>query len=189
MTGPSSATGAPHPTSDGAVMAKTGRNWAEWLATLDAAGCSTMGHGEIVAVLRDQYGVGPWWQQMVTVGYERARGLRAVHQAADGYQVSATKTLAADSATLWRAWTDPAERARWLPQPFDVRKATEGKSIRITWDDGTDVQVLVSTRPNGKTHVAVDHRKLHAQQVDGMKAFWRERLEALKALVEGRREV
>ena len=185
MTRPPAPGATPHPTSDAAVSAKTGRTWAQWLETMDAAGCATMNHREIVAVLRDRYGVGPWWQQMVTVGYERARGLRAVHQAADGFQVSATKTIDAGLARSWDAWTDAAMRSRWLAHTFEVRKATEGKSLRISWGDGTDVQVLFSTRANGKSHVAVDHRKLQEDRVDEMKAFWRERLDALKGVVEG----
>lgn len=186
MTGTSGTSATPHPTSDAAVSAKTGRTWPEWLAALDAAGCASMDHREIVAVLRDRFGVGPWWQQMVTVGYERARGLRAVHQTSAGFQVSATKTVGADLASLWRAWTDPTWRARWLSDPLEVRKATEGKSLRLSWGDGSDVQVLFTTRPNGKSHVAVDHRKLQEARVGETKGFWRERLGALQALLEGR---
>ena len=186
MAAPSGTNTTTHPTSDAAVSAKTGRTWAEWLSALDAAGCATMDHRDIVAVLRDRFGVGPWWQQMVTVGYERARGLRAVHQTPAGFEVSATKTCGADLASLWRAWIDPAVRARWLAHPLEVRKATERKSLRISWGDGSDVQVLFTTRPKGKSHVAVNHRTLQEGRVGGAKAFWRERLGALQVVLEGR---
>ena len=34
-----------------------------------------MNHKQIVALLYAKHNVGPWWQQMVTVTYEQARGL------------------------------------------------------------------------------------------------------------------
>jgi len=43
------------------------------LAILDKAGAKKMDHKQIVAYLSEQHQVGPWWQQMVTVGYEQAR--------------------------------------------------------------------------------------------------------------------
>ena len=35
-----------------------------------------MSHQEIVRYLSTKHDVGPWWQQMVTVTYEHASGLR-----------------------------------------------------------------------------------------------------------------
>lgn len=74
-----SSQGATPLTSDAAVAAKTGKSWAQWFAVLDAAGANKMSHKEIVAYLRDNHDIGSWWQQMVTVGYEQARGLREKH--------------------------------------------------------------------------------------------------------------
>src|SRR5512134_2277217 len=93
--------------SDEAVRAKTGRIWPEWFAILDAAGAQQMTHQQIVAYLHNEHGVGPWWQQMVTVTYEQARGMRAKHQMPDGYQVSVSKTIAAPAAALYELCIDP----------------------------------------------------------------------------------
>ena len=71
--------------SDDAVKAKTGKIWREWFSLLDKAGARTLDHKGIVAILSEQYSVGPWWQQMVTVEYERARGLREKHETAAGF--------------------------------------------------------------------------------------------------------
>ena len=49
------------------------KSWAEWFALLDAAGAADLDHRGIVAVLAQRHGVGPWWQQMVTSAYEKAR--------------------------------------------------------------------------------------------------------------------
>ena len=74
--------------SDEAVKAKTGKTWKEWFAILDKAGARKMTHKEIVQVLNSEHGVGPWWQQMVTVTYEHERGLRDRHEKPEGYQIS-----------------------------------------------------------------------------------------------------
>jgi hypothetical protein len=66
--------------SDEAVEAKTGKTWSRWFKHLDAAGARKMTHQEIVAHLRDKHDVRPWWQQMVAVTYEQARGLREIHE-------------------------------------------------------------------------------------------------------------
>lgn len=71
--------------SDEAVQAKTGKNWEAWFKILDKAGAQKMNHKEIVAYLNQKHYVGPWWQQMVTVAYEQARGLREKHETATGY--------------------------------------------------------------------------------------------------------
>src|SRR5262245_39510968 len=70
--------------SDAAVKEKTGRTWAGWVATLDRAGAHEWPHAKIAQYLSKECAVPPWWSQMVTVGYERIKGLRAVGQRRDG---------------------------------------------------------------------------------------------------------
>jgi len=64
---------SPH-VSDAAVQAKTGKTWQEWFAVLDAAGARAMDHKTSAAYLYKQLRLPDWWAQMVTVGYEQARG-------------------------------------------------------------------------------------------------------------------
>jgi uncharacterized protein YndB with AHSA1/START domain len=101
--------------------------------------------------------------------------------------VSGSKTVAASLEKLWNAWVDDAIRARWLPAaPFTVRKATHEKSLRITWPDGTDLQVLFYAKGSGKSMVTLDHGRLEdAAAVERRRAFWRDHLARLKALLEG----
>jgi hypothetical protein len=89
--------------SDDAVRAKTGKDWQGWIDALDKAGARTMSHPEIADLLDKEFGVSPWWTQMVTVGYEQAVGKRVRLQKADGFAVSASKTL--DVPALERALT------------------------------------------------------------------------------------
>lgn len=173
---------------DAAVRAKTGKGWDEWFAVLDAAGGREMDHRQMVAYLSGQHGVPGWWCQMVTVAYEQERGKRARHQAADGYQVSGNKTVAAPVAALYGAWEDPQIRRRWLPDPdFTIRKATPCKSMRITWVDGrTNVDVNFYARGGAKSQVSLQHSKLaNADEVERVRAYWREALDRLKAGLEG----
>jgi|GEM_PF-5960730 len=61
-----------------------------------------------------------------------------------------TKTVAATVATLFRAWTDARCRAHWLPDAVDVAIccATENKSLRVLWADGTTT-IVVQFYPTG----------------------------------------
>src|SRR5436190_22306263 len=71
-----------------AVLRATGKAWDEWLRVLDRAGAKSMGHKEIALMLSRKFSVPDWWSQMVTVGYEQARGLRKLYEKADGYSAS-----------------------------------------------------------------------------------------------------
>src|SRR5581483_801125 len=169
--------------SDEAVKAKTGKTWAEWLTILDKAGAKKMDHKGIVACLSDKHDVGSWWQQMIAVGYEQARGLREKHQSASGFSASASKTVSANLETLYEAWNNKKKRDKWLPAvEMSVRKATPNKSMRITWSDGTSVNVGFYGKGDDKSQVALQHIKLRdAKEVAKMKTYWGEALDRLKA--------
>lgn len=173
--------------SDAAVKAKTGKDWAEWFALLDAAGARKMNHSEIATFLYEKRGCPGWWNQMVAVGYEQERGLRKQYEKPSGYAISVSKTVAVSLAQLFRAWQDEKRRRRWLRQAdFTIRKATRNKSMRITWVDAkTSLEVNFYARGAGKSRVVVQHTKLaDAQAVDRMKAFWTKTLEGLKGFLE-----
>jgi uncharacterized protein YndB with AHSA1/START domain len=185
-----SATGAKMAgVSDEAVQKATGKTWPEWFAVLDKASAQNLSHKEIVAVLRERHGLGGWWQQMVTVGYEQGRKKRDKGQMADGYQVSASKTVAAPLARLYAAWTDEAARAKWLGRkPLAVSTATERKSMRLAWGKGrnaTRVSVNFYAKGKGKSQAALEHSQLpDAAQAEKMKTMWRAALEKMKGLLE-----
>jgi uncharacterized protein YndB with AHSA1/START domain len=173
--------------SSAAVENATGRGWREWLRVLDAAGARRMLHKEIAAYLHSEHSVPPWWSQMVTVGYEQARGMREKHQKSDGYSAGSSRTIGAPVSALYRAWHDGRTRSRWLGADLDVRKATPERSMRITWAGGTNVEVNFASKGAGKSHVSVQHGKLpSAREVARMKAFWTEALDRLKSTLEAR---
>lgn len=169
-----------------AVRSRTGKTWDQWFALLDDAGAAKMTHKEIVAHLVKRHGVDPWWQQMVTVAYEQARGLRQPHQTTTGFEVSRSMTLAVPVSRLYRVWHDARQRARWLKaKGYTIRKTTPRKTIRITWNDAaTAVDVYFIAKDKGKSQVTVQHRKLaSAKEVERMRDYWGVALERLKALL------
>jgi uncharacterized protein YndB with AHSA1/START domain len=172
--------------SDEAVEAKTGKTWSRWFKQLDAAGATKMSHQEIVAHLREKYGVGSWWQQMVAVTYEQARGLRDKHQKPEGYEISVSRTIDAPLSKAFKAWTDDKTRQKWLPANLTIRKATANKSLRVTWEDGkTSLSVSFSPKGAGKSQVVAQHSKIpDAKGAAKMKKFWSQALDRLKDLIK-----
>jgi hypothetical protein len=173
-----------------AVMRATGRAWDEWLRVLDRAGAKAMPHKDIALLLSRKFLVPDWWSQMVTVGYEQARGLRLVNQNANGFAANASRTVGIGIGKLYDAWSDPKMRARWLPDaPVEVRRMTDGKSMRMTWTVGdSSIDVGFARKGANKSQVAVQHGKLKsAAAVKRQKEYWGEALERLKALLEPRR--
>jgi uncharacterized protein YndB with AHSA1/START domain len=176
-------------TSDEAVRGATGRSYEDWFRLLDEADMTSRRHGEIAGELTDRHGVDSWWAQTITVGYERARGLRPPHGGRDGlFSISASKTLDCPVERVFEAFTDEALRERWLPGgELRERTSQPGKSARFDWGDGaTRVNVGFEPKGEGRSQVAVAHERLpDAQAAEELKQHWRERLNALKALLEG----
>src|SRR5688572_18740818 len=99
--------------SEKAVVARTGHGFDHWFAVLDAFGAAAKGHTAAARHLADDHGVPGWHSQGITVAYERARGLRAVNQAATGFQVAVSKMVPVDLDTALAALRAPA-RGKWL---------------------------------------------------------------------------
>ena len=175
------------PASDRAVTAATGRGWQEWFTLLDEWHATSRPHPEIARWLVEEQGVAGWWAQSVTVAYEQARGLRAPGQHADGWSVTATKTVAVPVDRLFGAFDDEAVRERWLPGAhLRLRTATAPRTARYDWEDGpTRVLVGFTRRGDEKSTVAIEHARLpDADTAAEMKAWWRDRVAALKVLLE-----
>jgi hypothetical protein len=179
---------AKRPYSDAVIQANTGRGWDDWFTLLDAWGAAERPHAEIARWVVEEHGVGGWWAQGVTVAYEQARGLRAPGQRRGGlFEVNASKTLAVPVDRLYEAFADPALRERWLPgAAVEVRTAQPARSIRANWDDGsTRLVVAFTARGESKSQVALTHERVpDAGTADQLKRYWRERMAALKRVLE-----
>jgi uncharacterized protein YndB with AHSA1/START domain len=146
-----------------------------------------MSHRAIAEIVHGSYKVPGWWTQAVTVGYERIKGLREIGQRRSGeYEASRSKTLPVPVARLYKAFASARIRNKWLPDvKVTVRKATPERSIRMTWEDGTSVEVWFVKKGETRSVVQVAHRKLTSRkEIAARKVFWGEKLSALGEVLD-----
>jgi hypothetical protein len=204
---PSGATRARAPrsvTSDRAVRAKTGHGFDHWFAVLDAFGAAGRGHTASARYLSEEHGVPGWHCQMITVEYERARGLRATNQTCAGdFQVSVSRTVPGTVEQVKRALSDARARraflraadpalARALQAAFTGAKArgvTQNKAgyarLRYPWDGGV-VELHIYAKPGGKVSLTAQNSKLSSpDEVERRRQLWRAALAHLDVLLAG----
>jgi uncharacterized protein YndB with AHSA1/START domain len=176
-------------TSDKAIRERTGRGWEEWFQLLDDWGAADRTHREIARWVAAQQGVDPlaWNAQAVAGSYELARGLRVVGEKPDGFAITTSKTVAVPVELLYDAFVDGSLRERWLPDgELRERTATKPKSVRFDWGDSQSrVNVTFVAKGDRKSTAALEHRRLaDADEAERMKAYWRQRVGALKEVLE-----
>ena len=172
---------------DAKVRQNTGKGWQEWLRILDAWGARERKHKDVAGYLMEQHGVPGWWAQTITVGYERARGIRAKHQSLDGtFQVSVSKTFPVGVGKLFKAFAETPQRNMWLERGMlKVRTTQRDRSVRFDFREGAS-RVMVSFDPKdrSKTTVAIQHERLpDAAAVEEMRGMWKEQLGRLAKLL------
>ncbi|MGH2684002.1 MAG: hypothetical protein ACRDJP_00855 [Actinomycetota bacterium] len=174
------------PQTDAATRKNTGRGWREWLRILDAWDARERKHGEVTMYLMEEHGVPGWWAQTVTVGYERARGMRAKYERASGFSVSVSKTMKVGVAKAFGAFAEARQRNRWLERgTLQIRTRQRNKTLRFDYEDGTRVNVYFEPKDRAKTTVSLEHERLpEAARVETMRAMWKERLAALAKQLE-----
>jgi len=176
-------------TSDEKIRQGTGHGWEEWFAMLDEWAAGNRPHREIARWVAAQLSIEPlaWNAQAITASYELSRGLRAVGEKEDGFAITASRTVAAPVESLYDAFVKQPLRRRWLPgAELAPRTTTRPKSARFDWGDGsTRVNVTFLAKGEQKSTIALEHRRLpDADEAARMKAYWRERLVALKESLE-----
>jgi hypothetical protein len=172
--------------SSEAVHKATGRDWAGWVKALDKEKAGDLPHKEIAILVRDKFGAGDWWAQMVTVGYERIKGLRVKNQKADGYEISVSKTVNTDALTALEAFTDAKRLKKWLGKSMKLRTAAAGKSARFDGPEaGGVVSLWLTSKGPAKTSVSLQHSKLAAESdAETMREYWKSAMEKYKAYLE-----
>jgi hypothetical protein len=178
-------------TSDPEIRRRTGRGWEDWFDLLDAWQADQMTHRDLARKVAGELGIEPlaWAAQAVTYSYEHARGLRVVGQRGDrSFAATVSRTLAVPAERAFDAFADADERAAWLPGgPLSERTSIRPRSLRFDWDDGTTrVNVVIAAKGPARCTVHVEHARLaDAADTGRMKAYWRERLGALRSRLEG----
>jgi uncharacterized protein YndB with AHSA1/START domain len=194
---------------DDAVRKASGKGWQEWFRILDRFDARAKGHHAAACHLEEAHEVPGWWAQMITVQYERERGLRAVNQRMSGdYEVSVSRTIAAPRDRAWEAFAAARHLNRWFThratQRFEeggtyrngdgdhgeFRRIVPGKRIRFTWNSrhhrpGSLVEVRFDDKPRGKCSVTVQHMKLaSAGEVEDLRGAWSGALDSLRSYLE-----
>lgn len=170
---------------DLAVIAKTGKSWAEWFRILDRAGAIRLDHGSIVKLLAARHDIGPWWRRMVAVEYERSRGLRIRNRAAIGHSISISRTIRTGAGALYEAASELRQRRKWFPKgTLKISGRMENRSLRGSWNGEGRLEITFYERPEGRAQVVVEVNRLaHAQDVERERSDWRRALMRLDAML------
>ena len=175
------------PCGDAALRAATGKGWSEWVSLLDASGAAagSFDHRRMLdLVMQSLPESAGWWGQMISVGYERVRGLREKHETCAGdFQSTLSRTFPAPLFAAFAAWADKGLRQHWLDAPgLDFTKLNMGKNIRARWPDGSRLDIRFNASGPDKCQIVVDTMKLaDAEAVHKAKAFWQAQFERLQA--------
>ena len=178
--------------SDDSVSKATGKRWSEWFSILDKAGAKKMVHLDVVRLIQKKHlgrakaGINVatrsgWWAQMVTVEYERERGLRSVNQNATGFLVAVHKTASCSVVELQKKWNailkTPAVKKKNL-----VRIPSKTKRAMLRYSSAVGgVVVMFDARGSGKSRIMVEAIKLpNKAAVESARAFWKKVLHTLE---------
>ncbi len=178
------------PCGEEAIRAATGKGWNEWLALLDAADAGAQGldHQRVWDIaMRSLPDTAGWWGQMVSVGYERVRGLREKHESCSGeFQSTLSKTFAVPLFAAFAAWADANLRGQWLDAPdLAFTKLNVGKNIRARWPDGALLDIRFNATGPDRCQIVVDTMKLDdGAAVQRAKAFWQAQFDRLQHYLE-----
>lgn len=166
---------------DDAIARGTGRDWDGWVALLDAWGARERAHAEIARHLETEHGLGGWWAQAVTVGYERITGRRGVNQRPDGFSMNASRTLPVPVEALFDRFVDDGQRAAWLGEGvLRVRTAREPRSARFDVLDGGGILEATFIDKGAKSAVQLQLNGIPDEaSLAARKALWKSRLAAL----------
>jgi uncharacterized protein YndB with AHSA1/START domain len=175
--------------TDKLLIEKTNRTLEDWFLVLDKKGAQKMNHPEIFALVSKIKGLGPlgeWNQNLLITSYEWSRGIKERGQKENGFEISVSKTVSVPVALLYNRWTDDPQRKKWLKEKIIIRKATENRSVRITWSDNeTSLSVDFYPKGNGKSQVVVQHLKIpDSKKATELKEYWSKKLNELKSLLE-----
>jgi hypothetical protein len=167
--------------TDAAIQRGSGKTWDEWFLILDAWNAASKGHTEIARYVREDHAVDGWWAQNVTVGYERARGMRALHQRPDGYSGNVSRTFPVSVERLFGVMTE---------QPFEgvrLRTAQPHRSARFdVVERGSRVSATFTSRGPEKASVQLQQLGLpDAEAVDAARVSWRAYLDRVGEALRG----
>lgn len=194
-------------TTSESLLKHTGKNWDQWIAILNKNGAFGMSHKEIVAFLHKRHKVTPWWQQIISTGFEIHIGRRQEGRNAKGeLSTISTKTFYISAEKLWDLLESEQGQAVWLKplSPFkfktknvfetedgfygEIRTMRDGERLRMSWQDPewtkpTILQVYALPREKGKSVLVFMHDSIRETRTKArLKERWSQAVEELAAL-------
>ncbi len=196
---------ADHPVTPESCKAATGKTFAEWFDTIEAAGLQAQRRDAIQLVYNATgRGKDVWWPTTIWVEYERARGVVVKKDGRpEGYNICCTKSFKQAPADIFPHFATEAAFASWVGDwsgamaegsTFTcagctgvVGRIRPDKDIRMTWDTPgygpSEIEVQFAVL-NGKTTINFYHKRLATRdEADGLRRAWGEALDRLKAKV------
>ncbi len=161
--------------SNHAAIKSTGHDLEHWFKILDTFGKNN-GHTKAAEYLYSEHRVQAWHAQMITVTWERARGLRQENQSCTGtFQVSVSRSIPSPVEWVVDLINDGRARKRWLKtatpalgkaledafandKKMDLKKAGYAR-MRYKWLSSV-VELRVNTSPGGKCTIVADSSDL-----------------------------
>ena len=188
MTDASTPAAASSIRSSPALRRASGRDRAEWFELIDAWGAVGRTYREIADWLTSEQGLSAWWAQKLIVEYEELRGVREPGVRRDGtFSVGVTRSVGASVDRAYAAFLEADIRGRWLPGvELRLRTARSDRSARFDWGgDESRIGVTFAATGEARCEVAVEHERLPSRDAaDRAQAFWKDRLDALRDLLE-----
>ena len=114
---------------------------------------------------------------MVTVEYERSRGLRAVNQTMTGFNVSVHGTFAMPVSKLFSAWQKVAKKSG-----LEESTVHKNKTIRYKAEKGKPLHVVAfMSKGPGKSRIGFEIMRLaKPSEVEKQRAKWKKVLATLE---------
>ncbi|MEO8499721.1 MAG: hypothetical protein ABI565_02310 [Vicinamibacteria bacterium] len=184
--------------SNKTTIKSTGHDLEYWFRILDKFG-KTHGHTKAAEYLHAEHRVPAWHGQMITVTWERRRGLRQENQSCTGaFQVSVSRAIAAPVTWVMDFINDAKARKRWLKDASPALvKAIEdafaaGKTMELKKPDfarmrykwlSSVVELSVTRKASDKSSIVADSSDLpDANTVDVRRAAFSQVLDRLREI-------
>ena len=166
---------------------ETGKTLQEWFELVDAKCGPNPGRKAVGDFLFKEMKVDAWWATTLAVEYEAARGVVEKDGRPRGYNICATKSIAAAPEKVFARIQDTS----WAGQgtQVDFVKTNPGKMARFTLagaghPTGELVEVKL-TPAGGKCSIVVSHERIQDRgRADGLREAWGEILNQWKAELE-----
>lgn len=124
--------------SDESSVRATGKTSAEWYVLFDENHGHLWSHAERIGFVRRHGVEAGWWQQVITVNYERARGLRLLGETKGaGFEFGISRTFPVTPEKAWQRLTQGIGLEAWAGDGTEVemRKGAhqdrKGKRIEV----------------------------------------------------------